>query len=434
MNDSPGWASPGPAPSDDRPPENSGSAEPTGPAEPADQAPDSKWSKEQPPAAQWSAPSTPPPRSYAQTPPGQGGYGQGGYGPQHGGHGPQQGGGWGAPGPGGWGGPPPAAKPGVVPLRPLGVGDILDGAVSTMRAHWRTVLGITVTVAVLIQVANTLIQHYLLPEPLAIDPSANNAEALRQAVDEMQNSLLSMGPTLAITLVGTLFTTALLTVVVSRSVLGRPVTLADAWQEAKPRLAQLLGLTLLLAVGACVVMTVGVLPGLLLGSGGGAALAALGGLAGFVVMVWLLIRFSLASPALMLERQTIGQALRRSAKLVQGSWWRIFGITLLTMLLTGLVSLIISMLFSFIAFLVDGEGISNLLKGSAPEFGWGFLIITGIGAVIAMAITYPISAGVTVLLYIDQRIRREALDLDLARAAGLSDYGTEQPTHPTPGS
>ena len=43
---------------------------------------------------------------------------------------------------------------------------------------------------------------------------------------------------------------------------------------------------------------------------------------------------------------------------------------------------------------------------------------------IASAITYPIAAGVSVLLYIDQRIRREALDLELARAAGVPGYET----------
>lgn len=37
---------------------------------------------------------------------------------------------------------------------------------------------------------------------------------------------------------------------------------------------------------------------------------------------------------------------------------------------------------------------------------------------IGSMITFPITAGVTVLLYIDQRIRREALDLELSRAAG----------------
>ena len=74
---------------------------------------------------------------------------------------------------------------------------------------------------------------------------------------------------------------------------------------------------------------------------------------------------------------------------------------------------------------MDGDGVSDLPAGeSTADFGWTFLIISGIGSVIVSTITYPISAGVTALLYIDQRIRREALDLELARAAGLPGYDT----------
>lgn len=72
MNDTPGWASPGSSPSDGREPGASGPAEPADrpggpdrPAQPADQpgteptGPGTKWSKEQPPPGQWSAPSGP---------------------------------------------------------------------------------------------------------------------------------------------------------------------------------------------------------------------------------------------------------------------------------------------------------------------------------------------------------------------------------------
>jgi hypothetical protein len=318
------------------------------------------------------------------------------------------------------------AKPGVIPLRPLGVGEILDGAVSTLRAHWRTILGVTVTVAVVSQVANVLVDRYLLPEVPAVDPDATPEEALEQSLDSMQASLVGLGPTLLIMLVGTLLSTALLTVVISRSVLGRPVTLAEAWREARPRLPHLLGLILLLPLGSIVIMTVGVLPGALIG-GAGVLLSVLGGLAAIGVIIWLGIRFSLASPALVLERQGVIASLRRSAKLVQGTWWRIFGITLLTLLLVFIVSLVIVLPFTILAFAVDGTALSELFTGAAPNFGWGFLIIASIGSVIASSITYPITAGVTVLLYVDQRIRREALDLELARAAGLPGYGSAPP-------
>ncbi|MEV6787623.1 hypothetical protein [Streptomyces sp. NPDC051098] len=335
----------------------------------------------------------------------------------------------GGPPRGAWG-PPPAAKPGVIPLRPLGVGEILDGAVSTLRAHWRTVLGITITVSVISQICDILVERYLLPTPPEVDPDADPSEALRQSVDSLQASLVAMGPSILIALVGTLFTTALLTMVISRSVLGRPVSLTEAWQEARPRLPQLLGLTLLLPLMSAGIMAVALVPGLLIGGGAGVALAVLGGLAAGPVILWLMVRFALASPALMLERQGIIQSLRRSAKLVQGAWWRTFGVIALTLLLTLLVSMIIAVPFSVIAFAVDGTGFGDLFSGTTPEFGWAFLIITGIGSVIASSITYPISAGVTVLLYIDQRIRREALDIELARAAGVSGYGSEPPgTH-----
>jgi hypothetical protein len=318
------------------------------------------------------------------------------------------------------------AKPGVIPLRPLGVGEILDGAVSTLRAHWRTILGVTVTVAVVSQVANILVDRYLLPEVPAVDPDATPEEALEQSLDSMQASLVGLGPALLIMLIGTLLSTALLTVVISRSVLGRPVTLAEAWREARPRLPHLLGLTLLLPLGSIVIMTVGVLPGALIG-GAGVLLSVLGGLAAIGVIIWLGIRFSLASPALVLERQGVIASLRRSAKLVQGTWWRIFGITLLTLLLVFIMNLVIVLPFTILAFAVDGTALSELFTGAAPNFGWGFLIIASIGSVIASSITYPITAGVTVLLYVDQRIRREALDLELARAAGLPGYGSAPP-------
>ncbi|MEJ8635361.1 MULTISPECIES: DUF7544 domain-containing protein [Streptomyces] len=408
MNDTPGWASPGSAPSNGQ--DDAGVPRPAGPAD--ESGPASKWSKEQPPAGQWSAPTGPP-----QTPP-----------PV-----PPPAPGWGGGPPRGAWGAPPAAKPGVIPLRPLGVGEILDGAVSTLRAHWRTVLGITITVSVISQICDILVERYLLPTPPEVDPDADPSEALRQSVDSLQASLVAMGPSILIALVGTLFTTALLTMVISRSVLGRPVSLSEAWQEARPRLPQLLGLTLLLPLMSAGIMAVALVPGLLIGGGAGVALAVLGGLVAVPVILWLMVRFALASPALMLERQGVIQSLRRSAKLVQGAWWRTFGIIALTLLLTLLVSMIIAVPFSVIAFAVDGTGFGDLFSGTTPEFGWAFLIITGIGSVIASSITYPISAGVTVLLYIDQRIRREALDIELARAAGVSGYGSEPPGTPTRG-
>ncbi|WP_444970842.1 hypothetical protein [Streptomyces sp. SAI-25] len=401
MNDSPGWATPGSAPSDGQ-----GAAIPR-PSEPKDgSAPTGQWSPEQPPPGQWSPPSNPAGGPGARPPaPSWGG------GPQH------------RP----WGAQPPAAKPGVIPLRPLGLGEILDGSVSALRAHWRTALGFSLGVSVVVQIAVVLMQRYLLPKPTNIDPNASGTEALRQASESLRTTLFSLAPTSLFTMIATLFTASIVTVVISRSVLGRPVTLSDAWAEARPRLLPLIGLTLLVALATALIMTIGIGPGLLMGSGGGAALAALGFLAACAVILWLQVSLALAAPALMLERQGIIAALRRSAKLVRGAWWRTFGILALTYLIVFLLSFLVSIPFSAIAVIADGVSLSEFFESGGPSFGWPFLIVTGIGEVIVSTLLYPFVAGVIALLYVDQRIRREALDLDLARAAGLPGHDTDTP-------
>ncbi|GAA5217527.1 glycerophosphoryl diester phosphodiesterase membrane domain-containing protein [Streptomyces thinghirensis] len=466
MNDTPGWASPGSAPSDGREPGASGPAEPADrpngpdqPAPPADRpgadqpgaeptSPGTKWSKEQPPPGQWPAPTGPgqaPPPPLPQQgwgappPPGHPGGGYGGPGPYggpggqgggYGGYGPPGGhGGWG----GGWGGPPPAAKPGVIPLRPLGVGEILDGAVSTMRTYWRTVLGISLTVAVFTEIIVVLLQGLVLDNTST--EALNDPDAtLSELGDALTDTTINSGVIFLISLIGTVLATALLTTVTSRAVLGRPVTTGEAWRDARPQVLKLFGLIVLLLLIVFGIVMVGMAPGLLVTAAGGGdagvALTVLGFLAAGVVAVWLMVRFSLASPALMLEKQGIKKAMGRSVKLVRGSWWRVFGIQLLATIIANVVASIIVIPFAFLAATLGGDGVGGFLEGTG-DLGWTFLVVSGIGSVIGSMITFPITAGVAVLLYIDQRIRREALDLELARAAGLPGTGAPGTT---PGS
>ncbi|MFD5669904.1 glycerophosphoryl diester phosphodiesterase membrane domain-containing protein [Streptomyces anthocyanicus] len=448
MNDTPGWASPGSAPSDGHEPGASGPAgpadRPAGPDQPAPPAdrpdaeptsPGTKWSKEQPPPGQWSAPTGPADRGQAPPPPPPGpGWGTPPPGPPGGGYGGHggPGRGYGAPGgPGGWGsgwgGPPPAAKPGVIPLRPLGVGEILDGAVSTMRTYWRTVLGISLTVAIFTEVVVVLLQGLVLDDTgseVLNDPDAT----LSELGDALAETTINSGVVFLISLIGTVLATALLTTVTSRAVLGRPVTTGEAWRDARPQVLKLFGLILLLLLIVAGLVTAGMTPGLLVtataGGEAGVALTALGFLAGGVLAVWLMVRFSLASPALMLEKQGIKKAMGRSVKLVRGSWWRVFGIQLLATVIANVVASIIVIPFAFLAATLGGDGVGGFLDGTG-DLGWTFLVVSGIGSVIGSMITFPITAGVTVLLYIDQRIRREALDLELARAAGTQGSGPQ---------
>ncbi|MGW2275671.1 glycerophosphoryl diester phosphodiesterase membrane domain-containing protein [Streptomyces yangpuensis] len=409
MNDSPGWATPGSSPSDgdrqgtpaDRPASDGGAHQPARPAG------DPKWSAEQPPPGQWSSPGATPPADTPR-PPAQPatGWGQ------------QPGGQYSYPGgPGQWGHQPPAAKPGVIPLRPLGLGEILDGSVATMRTHWRSVVPITLVVATVIQVISVLVQKFMLNDlPL----SSTGDMTAEEAIDSFGSSLAVSVVNQFIQVLGTIVVTAMLTMIFSRAILGQHSSVSAAWREARPQLLRLIGLTLLLAFGIILLGAVLVLPGALADNIG---LVVVGFVAWVPLIIWLGIKFSLASPALMLEKSTVIKAFTRSSKLVRGAWWRVFGITVLTALIAFMVALMVVAPFQMIGIFAFGGGIDSLEDGSA-QTAWGPLIFSGIGLIIAQTIIMPIQSGVTVLLYVDQRIRREGLDLELARAAGIENYGT----------
>jgi hypothetical protein len=314
------------------------------------------------------------------------------------------------------------------------VGEILDGAMSTMRTYWRTVLGISLTVAVITRTVTVLFQGLVLNNLASTDALQDPNATGREMAHAIGDTFASTIVVALITMIGTVIATALLTTVTSRAVLGKPVTAGEAWRDARPQLLRLFGPIILLILIAIGVLLAGTSAGLIVAftSSGpaGAVLAVVGGLAAIIVTMWLMIRFSLASPALMLEKQGIRKSLSRSVKLVRGSWWRVFGIQFLAAIIADIMASIIAIPFTIGAMALDGNGITGFLTSTSTHVGWTFLVVSGIGAVIGSMITFPITAGVVVLLYVDQRIRREALDLELARAAGVQDYG---PT-PTPGS
>ena len=405
MTQTPGWCAPG----DEREP-----------------PPYPGWSVEQPPPTPgWGPPEGPPP-PVAPPPthdtPGTGPYGDGGGAPP-GGRAPR-----GAPpGPGwGWQQAPPAAKPGVVPLRPLGVGELLDGAITTLRQNPAAMLGLSAVVAAVTQLAQVA-ALWLLYRDLAVLETATVTTGADVA-SLLSTSVGSLGVSLVLTWLATVLLTGILTVVVSRAVLGEHLSIGDAWALARPQLPRLIGLTLLVGLIVAAPFLVASVPGLAAaaaGAGGGAvALLITGGvLMAIPVAVWLYVRVVLSTPALMLEsatdsagvagRATVTGAIRRSSRLVAGSWWRVFGIVLLATALAWVISQVVAVPAALLSLLVGGftEAGTMTLLG---------LVLTGLAGIVATTITAPFTAGVIVLLYVDRRMRREGLDIALARAAGVT--------------
>jgi hypothetical protein len=327
----------------------------------------------------------------------------------------------------------------VIPLRPLGVGEILDGAVTTIRRNPGPMLGLSAIVAVLTQLLALGPSYLLLRDATAMEslpPTATPAEVFPAVAGLFGAEIMAT----VVTWVATVVLTGILTVVVSRAVLGERLTAGEAWRAARRRLPRLLLLTVVYSLiwFAPFLIWIAVMIALVGGGavgGGTAAIAILLFLAAIAVAVWLYVRYALSSPSLMLESTSpaaggasrpvgVAGALRRSAELVKGSWWRVFGILLLVLVIVVIISLTLSVPFSLPLFLV----------GDQPSEGEFLLplVISALGAIVASTITAPFTAAATVLLYVDRRIRREGLDIELARAAGVTIPGRTDAGPPPP--
>ena len=319
---------------------------------------------------------------------------------------------------------PPALKPGVIPLRPLSLSDIFNGAIGYVRMNPKATLGLTPIVVVVAQVIALLLQLGPLAATGALNPTfGEGGDAVSTAA--LVGSTLSGLAGAVATGISAIVLSGLLSVVVGRAVFGSGITIGEAWQRVRGRLLALFGFTALEALGAAVLigMVVGVIVFLVYAAGGGVAFAVGAPLA--LVLIALLIYFGTMlcfTPTLIvLERLGVIPAIQRSFALVKKDFWRVFGIILLGQLVAGLIAGAVTVPFSL--------GGQLLLIGGGSSGSTVFaLILIAIGGAIGQIITSPFTAGVVVLLYTDRRIRAEAFDLVLQSGAATPPGTPEDST------
>ncbi|MGW4030791.1 hypothetical protein ACWEFL_15970 [Streptomyces sp. NPDC004838] len=182
----------------------------------------------------------------------------------------------------------------------------------------------------------------------------------------------------------------------------------------------------LVPVGLFMTAYVSMLVALVNENGSAAVLLVLAIVAGLVTVplsVWLWVRFSLSPAVAVFERQGAIAAMRRSSKLVSGSWWRVLGVTLLAGVIAGTASYAVQTPLSFMAMipgLVDTSGLgSDPTSSEILSAISGVLILLAVAQLIGQLIVTVFPQLVVGLLYVDQRIRTENLAPALADASGL---------------
>ncbi|QDC25537.1 hypothetical protein FE374_13790 [Georgenia yuyongxinii] len=274
--------------------------------------------------------------------------------------------------------------------------------------------GLSLLVMGVLAVIEAVVLAIFLDEAMPLlDPTASPEALATVGVGSMLGYLTA---TLAISFASVVLT-GLLIISVSQSVLGRVISVQDLWTQAKSQVWRLIGLTLLLglisiAVAAVLTLVLALLIGGAIASGNdGSAgvmvvLALLLMLATAVLAVFLSVRLGLAAPALMLEKTGVLTSIKRSWSLTSRNFWRIFGVLALAVIIVAVLSSILMIPVAIITALMPTSAVS----GAA-------LLVSTVLSVLISALTTPFLSAVLALVYIDVRMRKEGLDVELARAA-----------------
>jgi hypothetical protein len=314
---------------------------------------------------------------------------------------------------------PVAHKPGAIPLRPLVLSDIFDGAFRIIRYNPKATIGAAVLVSAVAMTVPVIV-GLLSGSTGGLSPDPNTGEL---SDSQLLSLLVALGGLLIGTQlqsIGLLFVSGMIAHVSSAAAVGRKLTITEAWAATRGKRWRLLGMSFML--GLAVVLAVGIAIGVLVvgivafDAPLGAAIVVGLGLTAILVVglgwFWVRVR-ALAVPTLLLEPVGVWSALGRAVRLTRRQFWRLLGLLLLTALVVGVAGSILQLPFT-----ITGQ----VFLTSADETTYGlliYLLVTALGSVVSSAVLQPFSAAVTALLYIDQRMRKEAYDVELMTRAGF---------------
>lgn len=275
------------------------------------------------------------------------------------------------------------AQAGGIPLRPLGVGDLLDGTFTTIRHNPRATIGLA-ALLVTAQQAVVVAAQLLTGGVPTLTGFADDTFSL-----QLLGGFGGIVGTLLSAVVGAVLT-GMLVVVVSEDVLGRRVAVRQVWERIRPRIWALL------------------------------VASAIAGLLPYLGLVFLLApgvilwgAWALSTPALVLEGLGPMKALRRSWRLAWPDFPRVWSIRTLSELLATLMQYLVAVPFA-LAGVLAAFALGSDEGDPLPVVAFVLVVL---GAIAAGTLTAPFLAGVLALLYIDRRMRAEGLDLVLQRQA-----------------
>jgi hypothetical protein len=285
-------------------------------------------------------------------------------------------------------------------LRPLGFGEILDGAFTLYRRNF-------VTFAVTALVPTALMLALMVFVGFGVFASLSSGDAT-----QIISAFLGIGLIVGLA-VGLLFMAmyGALTRQASQSYTGQHTSVGDGFSAGARAVLPMLGATLLAVILFIIaVFAVGIVIGIV------TALVAMMGIGILTVLVTILAFCAMAAvylggiallfavlPAIVVEGKGPIDAISRSIDLARGALGRVVGLMLVTLVITYLPILAVMLLTGSFAQITNPGTVP-----STGQFVTQQVLSMGVGV-----LTTPFMMAVVVLLYYDRRVRTEALDVQM---------------------
>jgi hypothetical protein len=311
-------------------------------------------------------------------------------------------------------------------LRPMSTSQVLDRTFQLYRNNFLLCAGVAIVgpafslIASFIQIGAFGLP--VMPQPGEFDPVVLQ----KWLVQSIAGGVLA---TIFYT-IGQAFATGATIFAISNIHLGKTTTIAESYIRIKPIFGRILrilleiywraGWPMLTSYALTFVLIFG-MTRITRGAGGaefgfallfllGLLLSLAGIFGGFIWLVYIYCRYSLVIPACALEKLTPTQAMARGKFLAEGSVGRIVVIFLITIVMSSILTSVLQ-----IPAYIFGGNIFSLREGF--HISRSFMFWAMLGGFLGKALAGPIATIATALVYYDQRVRKEAFDLQLMMQA-----------------
>jgi hypothetical protein len=259
-------------------------------------------------------------------------------------------------------GPVPRERP--LPLRQMGVGEIVDAAVRLYRRDFLALLAIVAFVLVPITFVQLWVTQTIVGAVGAVPSQEAAFQFLGVGLVIFAIQFLIVQP----------FLVAAITRAAADAYLGERVGIGRTYRFALSRLPGILWITIISSITILIGFILLIIPGVIA-----------------------LVRLSLAPPVLVVEDVRGTKAIGRSWRLTKGHFWRLLALLLLSTLIASVGALIITIPTEVVA-LMMGPG------------GWP---VSALGSAAATVLITPFTMLIIVLFYFDMRIRKEGFDIEV---------------------